>query len=446
MEFEVINEQGSGLNEVSPTVIKIIGCGGGGSSAVGRMIEAGVSDVQFIVLNTDLQALSKSPAQYKLAIGQKLTGGLGAGGNPAVGESAAKEDVDKIRNIIKGADMVIITAGMGGGTGTGSAPIVAQIAREEGALAIAVVTTPFDFEGSVRMAYAQDGIVKLKAQVDSLIVIPNEQVLMTCDDNVTFKQAFQMADSVLCNGVQGVSDIITKNGAINVDFADVCTVMKGKGEALLGVGHGEGENRAVDAASSAIKNPLLENRQIDGAKNILINITGPEDLRMQEVQEIVNEIKASASKNSHIFWGQVINPDMEGNVSVTVIATGFDTNVDKPQDSQVTENKTVELNANKNSDTYSTEEFNNLMSAKKIPSASPDVLFNPDDVAQQNDDVNTASLSSDIRNVPQPDVNPCKYGSLKSRNYDPSDFSVPAFYLKRDGRSRTISFDRTKNS
>lgn len=445
MEFEVINEQGSGLNEVSPTVIKIIGCGGGGSSAVGRMIEAGVSDVQFIVLNTDLQALSKSPAQYKLAIGQKLTGGLGAGGNPAIGESAAKEDIDKIRNIIKGADMVIITAGMGGGTGTGSAPIVAQIAREEGALAIAVVTTPFDFEGSVRMAYAQDGIVKLKAQVDSLIVIPNEQVLMTCDDNVTFKQAFQMADSVLCNGVQGVSDIITKNGAINVDFADVCTVMKGKGEALLGVGHGEGENRAVDAASSAIKNPLLENRQIDGAKNILINITGPEDLRMQEVQEIVNEIKASASKNSHIFWGQVINPDMEGNVSVTVIATGFDTNVDKPQDSQVTENKTVELNENKNSDTYSTEEFNNLMSAKKIPSASPDVLFNPDDAGQQQD-VNKAAFGSDSGNVPQSDINPKQYGSLKSRNYDPSDFSVPAFYLKRDGRSRTISFDRTKNS
>ncbi len=322
LELSVIN-QGPVVNAASPTVIKIIGCGGGGSSAVNRLIEQGISGVDFVVLNTDLQALSASKAQTRLAIGQKLTGGLGAGGNPQIGEDAAKEDVEVIKNMVKGTDMVIITAGMGGGTGTGSAPIVAQIAREEGALTIAVVTTPFEFEGPQRMNHAQEGLKKLRAQVDSLIVVPNQQVLKLSKGKVSFLEAFRMADNVLCQGVRGISEIITVHGIVNIDFADVKTVMKGQGDAILGVGIGEGENRAVDAAQHAISNPMLENRTIDGAKNILVNITGPEDLTMEEIDEIVKNVTASAAKDRNVFWGQAINPSLNDTISVTVIATGF---------------------------------------------------------------------------------------------------------------------------
>ena len=324
LDISVIN-QGPVINAASPTVIKIIGCGGGGSNAVNQLIEQGISNVEFVVLNTDLQALNASKAQNRLAIGQKLTGGLGAGGNPEIGENAAKEDTEVIKNIVKGTDMVIITAGMGGGTGTGSAPIVAQVAREEGALTIAVVTTPFEFEGEVRMQNAENGLKKLREQVDSLIVVPNQQVMKFSKEKLSFLDAFRMADSVLCQGVQGISEIITVHGQVNIDFADVKTVMKGQGEALLGVGIGEGENRAVDAAQNAISNPMLENRSIDGAKNILVNITGPEDLAMEEVEEIVKNVSASAAKGRSVFWGQAINPDMGDRISVTVIATGFDT-------------------------------------------------------------------------------------------------------------------------
>ena len=323
LDFSVVNESGSALHAANPTVIKIIGCGGGGSSAVNRMIESGVCDVEFVVLNTDLQALNTSLASKRLAIGQKLTGGLGAGGNPQVGEDAAREDTEMITNVVKGADMVIITAGMGGGTGTGSAPIVAQIAREQGALTIAVVTTPFTFEGAVRMKFAEQGLDRLRESVDSLIVIPNQQVMKIVDKKLSFSQAFRIADNVLCQGVQGISEIITKAGAVNIDFADVKSVMMGQGDAILGVGNGEGENRAIDAATEAISNPMLENRQIDGARNILVNITSSEDLAMTEVEEIVNTIKASADSEVRVFWGQVINPEMDNKVSVTVIATGF---------------------------------------------------------------------------------------------------------------------------
>ncbi|MGP1458013.1 MAG: cell division protein FtsZ [Treponema sp.] len=449
MEIEVISDHGSGLNEISPTVIKIIGCGGGGSSAVGRMIEAGVTDVQFIVLNTDLQALNKSPAQNKLAIGQKLTGGLGAGGNPAVGENAAKEDIEKIKNIVKGADMVIITAGMGGGTGTGSAPIVAQIARAEGALSIAVVTTPFDFEGTVRMRYAQDGITKLKEQVDSLIVIPNEQVLKTCDNNVTFKDAFLKADSVLCQGVQGLSDIITKTGAVNIDFADVRTVMNGQGEAILGVGSGEGENRAVDAASRAINNPLLENRQIDGARNILINITSSDDLSMKEVNDIVNTIKASASKENQIFWGQVINQEMEGRVSVTVIATGFDPDVKSAVKASSGEPKKdvppvqAARTVREETNVYSNAEFDMLLQGKNPAETEPPQRRVVPPAARPAPVASSPAANETSQQVQPRELKPEQYGSMEAPNYDPSDLSIPAVMRQqRDGLSRTINFNR----
>ncbi|MBQ6566210.1 MAG: cell division protein FtsZ [Treponema sp.] len=315
------------VSAVNPTVIKIIGCGGGGSNAVNRMIEAGVNDVEFVVMNTDLQALGVSKAQKRLSIGQKLTGGLGAGGNPEVGENAAKEDAERISNIVKGADMVVITAGMGGGTGTGSAPVVAELAKKEGALTIAVVTTPFGFEGPVRMRNAQDGLKKLRGNVDSLIVVPNQQIMKIVDKKVNFKQAFRLADDVLCQGVQGISEIITLPGDINVDFADVKSVMQGQGDAILGVGFGEGENRAVDAAQAAISNPLLEDCQIDGASNILVNVVGDDDEAsmptMMELEEITKTISASASKNVNIISGICTKHGMGDKLSVTVIATGF---------------------------------------------------------------------------------------------------------------------------
>ncbi|MBP5752539.1 MAG: cell division protein FtsZ, partial [Treponema sp.] len=297
IELSVENNAGTALHAPSPTVIKIVGCGGGGSSAVNRMVEAGVSDVEFVVLNTDMQALQISKAQTRLPIGQELTGGLGAGGNPEVGENAAMEDKERIADVLSGADMVIITAGMGGGTGTGSAPIVAQIAHDQGALTVAVVTTPFEFEAAIRMEYAMAGLQKLRENVDSLIIIPNQQIMKIVgnDKKLSYKQAFRLADDVLCQGVQGITEIITKPGVVNCDFADVKTVMVGQGDAILGVGFAYGENRAVEAAQNAITNPMLENRHIDGASNILVNITSAEDLAMVEVEEVISTITASAN-------------------------------------------------------------------------------------------------------------------------------------------------------
>ena len=330
MELSVEKDAGEMLSAPSPTVIKIIGCGGGGSSAVNRMIGAGVSDVEFIVMNTDMQALRISKAQRRIPIGQQLTGGLGAGGNPDVGEKAAEEDVEVITNIVSGANMVIITAGMGGGTGTGSVPVVARIAKEQGCLTLAVVTTPFDFEGSARKEYAANGIKKLREHVDSLIVIPNQQIMKITgnDRSLNYKQAFKLSDDVLCQGVMGITEIITKPGEINCDFADMKTVMNDQGEAILGVGIAGGENRAVEAAQNAIYNPMLENRSIDGASNILVNITSAEDLGMIEVEEIIKTISASANPHLKLFWGQVLDPNMGDKISVTVIATGFEQNGD----------------------------------------------------------------------------------------------------------------------
>ncbi len=314
------------VNASSPTVIKVVGCGGGGSNAVNRMISRELSNVEFIVLNTDLQALGRSNAKIRLAIGQKVTKGLGAGGKPEVGEQAAEEDKELITNQLRGADMVFITAGMGGGTGTGSAPVVARIAKELGCLTVAVVTTPFEFEGNVRMRQAKEGLKKLHEQVDSLIVIPNEQLFKNIDKNLTVKESFRKADEVLCQGVEGISNIITNPGDVNTDFADVRNAMAGQGNAIFGIGIGEGENRATDAAYNAINNPMLEDSKIDGAKNLLINICGSEEITLAEVGEICRIVSASADKDYNMFWGQVTQPELEGKISVTVIATGFEGN------------------------------------------------------------------------------------------------------------------------
>jgi len=310
--------------EGNPTVIKVIGCGGGGGNAVNRMIDANIRDVEFISINTDLQALDGSKAQKKLAIGQKVTKGLGSGGKPEIGEQAAEEDKELITNILRGADMVFVTAGMGGGTGTGSAPVVAKIARELGALTVAVVTTPFSFEGPVRMKQAQEGLEKLSAEVDSIIVIPNEKILDVVPEDTSVLDAFKKADDVLRQGVEGISNIITSKGDVNTDFADVKNTMRGQGKAILGIGISEGENRAVEAATNAIENPIIEDSDINGAKNILINICASEKVSMKEVKEICTVVNSHAATNYNMYWGQVTSPQMGDKISVTVIATGFD--------------------------------------------------------------------------------------------------------------------------
>ena len=318
MNIEFVDELSGNL-----TVIKVIGVGGGGSNAVNRMISTGLKNVQFIAANTDLQALQMAKAQTKLALGTKLTGGLGAGGIPDIGEKAALEDEDKLRETLKAADMVFITAGMGGGTGTGGAPIVARIAHELGSLSVAVVTKPFDFEGRRKMEIAEEGIARLRDEVDTLIVIPNQYLLKIVERRTPIREAFLMADDVLRQGVQGISDLITEPGEINIDFADVKTVMRGNGDALMGVGVGNGDNRAVDAATNAINNPLLEDAKIEGARAILVSVTGGSDLCLSEFEEVLKIITASADREALIIAGTSINTSMSEQIKVTVVATGF---------------------------------------------------------------------------------------------------------------------------
>ncbi|HEX6970610.1 MAG TPA: cell division protein FtsZ [Limnochordia bacterium] len=295
--------------------IKVVGVGGGGSNAVDRMIDAGLQGVDFVAMNTDAQALQRSNAAHKIRIGEKLTRGLGAGSNPDIGQRAAEESREEIRQLIEGADMVFITAGMGGGTGTGGAPVVAEIAREVSALTVGVVTKPFPFEGKKRMTQAEKGIELLKAKVDTLITIPNERLLQVVDKRTSFIEAFRLADDVLRQGVQGISDLITVPGLINLDFADVRTIMTNAGSALMGIGRASGDDRAVKAARAAVSSPLLE-ASIEGAKGILLNITGGSNLGLFEVNE-------AADPEANIIFGAVIDDNLQDEIRVTVIATGF---------------------------------------------------------------------------------------------------------------------------
>jgi cell division protein FtsZ len=304
--------------------IKVIGVGGGGSNAVNRMIEAGIDNVEFIVANTDLQALKRSLAPTKIQLGSKLTKGLGAGANPNIGREAALEDTDKIIEVLEGADMVFVTAGLGGGTGTGAAPIIASLATELSALTVGVVTKPFPFEGRRRMNQADIGLNELRECVDTVITIPNERLLSAVDKNSTLSDAFKIADDVLRQGVQGISDLITITGLINVDFADVKTVMKDMGIALMGVGHSSSEHRAIEATQNAINSPLLEEATIHGAKGVLINITGGPDLKLFEVNEASTMIREAADEDANIIFGAVIDENMRDEMKITVIATGFE--------------------------------------------------------------------------------------------------------------------------
>jgi cell division protein FtsZ len=315
----------------SLATIKVIGVGGGGNNAVNRMIEHGVEGVEFIAVNTDAQALELSKAEVKLQIGGKLTRGLGAGANPEVGKKAAEESKEQIEEVLQGADMIFVTAGMGGGTGTGAAPTIAQIAKDLGALTVGVVTRPFSFEGRRRSTQAVAGIEALKNSVDTLIVIPNDRLLEIVDKNTPMLEAFREADNVLRQGVQGISDLIAKPGLINVDFADVKTIMFDKGSALMGIGVANGEHRAAEAAKKAISSPLLET-SVDGAHGILMNITGGSNLSLYEVQEAADIVTSAADDEVNVIFGSVINENLKEEIVVTVIATGFDeTKKEEPQ-------------------------------------------------------------------------------------------------------------------
>jgi cell division protein FtsZ len=303
--------------------IKVIGVGGGGGNAVNAMMAAGIQGVDFIVANTDAQAIQASPAPIKIQLGAGLTRGLGAGANPEVGRQAALEDTGGLADALAGADMVFVTAGMGGGTGTGGSPVIARVARECGALTVGVVTKPFSFEGRRRMRQAQEGIEELQGCVDTLITIPNERLLAVAGKHASIMQAFDLVDDVLRRAVKGISDLITTSGLINVDFADVRAVMSEKGLALMGAGQRSGENRAVLAAQDAISSPLLDNVSIEGARGVLINVTGPSTMTLAEVNEAATLIQEVAHEDANIIFGQVIDDSLDEEVMVTVIATGF---------------------------------------------------------------------------------------------------------------------------
>ncbi len=343
----------------NPTILKVIGAGGGGSNAVNRMIEYGVRDVEFIVANTDLQALQTSIAPIKIALGAKVTAGLGAGGKPEIGQAAAEEDIDVIRNHLSGADMVFITAGMGGRTGTGAAPVIAQVAKELGILTVGVVTKPFKFEGPKKLRLAEQGINNLRKSVDTLIIIPNQKLLTVVDKRTTIKDAFKRADDVLRMGVQGIAGLIIEHGEVNIDFADVKSIMQGQGDALMGIGYGKGENRAVDAATSAISNPLLEEVRIEGSKGLLVNVTGGDDFSLLELEEIMGIITVSVDDEATVIYGHAINSNLEDEIYVTVVATGF------------ASKKQKEISSTPENNTLSSKEFDTLMSGNQnAPSGS----------------------------------------------------------------------------
>ena len=318
LEFE------TGIDSLA--IIKVIGVGGGGNNTVNRMIEHGVHGIEFIAVNTDAQALNLSKAEVKIQIGEKLARGLGAGANPEVGKKAAEESKEQIKDALQGADMVFVTAGMGGGTGTGAAPVIAQIARELGALTVGVVTRPFTFEGRKRSTQASGGVSAMKEAVDTLIVVPNDRLLEIVDKSTPMLEAFREADNVLRQGIQGISDLIAVPGLINVDFADVKTIMANKGSALMGIGMASGENRAAEAAKKAISSPLLET-PIDGAQGVLLNITGDSNLSLFEVQEAADIVANASDQDLNMIFGSVINDNLKGEIIVTVIATGFNEEV-----------------------------------------------------------------------------------------------------------------------
>jgi cell division protein FtsZ len=346
MNFELLSET---VKKEKPVSIVVIGTGGGGSNAVDRMIDCGIKGVKFIAVNTDVQSLRRSKAETKIQIGVELTEGRGAGGVPETGEQAALENREEIARELAGADMVFVTAGMGGGTGTGSAPVIAEIARSQGALTVGVVTKPFDYEKKYRMGIAERGIALLREKADTLIVIPNQRLMNNVERKTTIHEAFRKADDILRQGVQGISDCIIETGLINIDFADALTVMKDQGDALMAIGCGDGENRVEEAVSSVLDNPLLEDVSIKGATRVLIYVAGSEDLPLVEYDDIVRRITADIDPDANIISGMYLNPDLGDKIKVTVIATGFNTDKEPEQIemvSQVTPKKSEMISSN----------------------------------------------------------------------------------------------------
>lgn len=384
--------------------IKVIGVGGGGSNAVNRMIESGIQGVEFIVMNSDIQVLDLAVAPNKVQIGGNITRGLGAGGNPEVGKSAAEESKNEIRKVLEGADMVFITAGMGGGTGTGAAPVIADLARELGALTVAVVTRPFGFEGPRRAKMAENGVTALLGRVDTIITIPNDRLLNHVEKKTTLVDAFRVADDVLRQGVQGISDIITIPGQINVDFADVRAVMSNAGPALMGIGYGVGEQRALQAAQSAINSPLLE-QTIHGATGLLVNLTSGEDLTLAEANEAMAYIQQLCDQaEANIFFGTVVDPSMDGTVRVTVLATGF--NPYSTEGRKVSD-ATFNIDRPNYAGTYGT--------ATSTPPTTPTQAVTTHEIKIDADVINATPPATRGASVDQSDV------------FDETDLDIPAF-------------------
>src|SRR5271170_760857 len=408
--------------------IKVIGVGGGGGNAVNRMIDAGVEGIEFIVANTDLQALRMSRAPMKIQLGVKLTNGLGAGANPEVGRKAALEDSDKIIEVLEGADMVFVTTGLGGGTGTGAAPIIASLATEMGALTVAVVTKPFAFEGKRRMQQAERGIAELMESVDTTIVIPNEKLLGVAE-NAGFFESFRIADDILRQGVQGISDIITIPGIINRDFADVKAIMAGMGYAVMGTATAAGVHRTMEAAQRAIASPLLEAGAIDGARGILINITGSNSLKLAEVQQACTIIQGAAHEDANIIFGAVLDEKMKDAVKITVIATGFkEAQMRRPRQHESYDPVIISRDVSRDTTRYVSQQRDHFLDPE--PVAAPEPVFEPGP-AFEPDPTPVAFQESVPGNVPHGEVISLDTMRSVPPNYQAEDLDVPAFLRKR---------------
>ncbi|MFH0856886.1 MAG: cell division protein FtsZ [bacterium] len=411
------------MSEIKPEIetfakIKVIGVGGGGGAAINRMVRSNIRGVEFLAINTDLQALRYAEAPAKLHIGKTSTRGLGAGMNPEVGKKAAEENQDEVRNALKGADMVFITCGLGGGTGTGAAPVIAEIAKDLGALTVAVVTKPFAFEGMQRKGLADKGLEELSEKVDTIITIPNDRILQIIDKKTSLMDAFAVVDDVLKNGVQGISELITMHGLINVDFADVKAIMEDTGSALMGIGRATGENRAVEAAKAAISSPLLE-LSIDGAKGILFTVAGNSSLGMHEVNEAAKVITSSADPEAKIIFGAVIQDDLDDEVRITVIATGFEARNKKTMLTPDFKNleRTMEFSGS----------FNNAAEAGKsrdLKKIQAELVKNNEETAHEDDFVNRFEKYPEKKNINS--ENPAN-----EHNSDDEDLDVPAFLRKK---------------
>ena len=400
--------------------IKVIGVGGGGNNAVNRMIDSGMEHIEFIVANTDLQALRMSRAATKIQLGVKLTNGLGAGANPEIGRKAALEDSDKIIEVLEGADMVFVTAGLGGGTGTGAAPIIASLASEMGALTVAVVTKPFAFEGKRRMQQAERGISELMESVDTTIVIPNEKLLAVAE-NAGFFESFRIADDILRQGVQGISDIITIPGIINRDFADVRAIMAGMGDAVMGTATAAGEHRTVEAAQRAIASPLLEAGAIDGARGILINITGSNSLKLAEVQQACTIIQSASHEDANIIFGAVLDEKMKDAVKITVIATGFkEEDIGRARCHETCDPVILSREVSRQRDPFREPE----PVAEPEPVFVPEPAFEPDPAPVAFQELATAS-------APHAEVIPLDAMRSAPPSYQVEDLDIPAFLRKR---------------